>query len=104
MARQRIDELVAAIPAEKRTAVYAGTKATHEKRTLLLADHFADPDRLRRWAGEIKQHVLENLDTYLPQVEARLTTTKERAKIAAAESSSGLPGWSDLVMAALTPA
>ena len=72
MARQRIDELVAAMPADRRAAVYAGTKTTHEKRTLLLADHFTDPDQLRRWAGEIKQHVLENLDTYLPQVEAKL--------------------------------
>ncbi len=72
MARQRIDAFAARIPADTRAAVYLGTKTTHEKRTLLLADHFADADRLRRWAGEVKQHVLENLDTYLPQVEARL--------------------------------
>jgi len=72
MARQSIDAFIAALPAEKRAAVYAGTKTTHEKRAQLLLDHFVDSDRLRRWAGEIKQHVLENLDTYLPQVEAKL--------------------------------
>jgi L-lactate dehydrogenase complex protein LldF len=38
----------------------------------LLFDQFADPNRLRELAGEIKQHALENLDTYLPQAEARL--------------------------------
>ena len=72
MARQRIDEFVARVPAATRAAVYAGTKATHEKRVGLLADHFADSDRLRVWAGQVRQHVLEHLDTYLPQVEAKL--------------------------------
>jgi len=72
MARQPIDEFAARVPADKRAAVYLGTKTTHEKRTQLLADHFTDPDRLRQWAGQVKQHVLENLDTYLPQVEAKL--------------------------------
>ena len=72
MARQRIDEFVARVPAATRAAVYAGTKATHEKRVGLLADHFADSDRLRAWAGQVRQHVLEHLDTYLPQVEAKL--------------------------------
>ena len=33
---------------------------------------YADPDRLRTLAGKIKQHVVENLDTYLPAVEARM--------------------------------
>jgi L-lactate dehydrogenase complex protein LldF len=60
------------MPADKRAAVYQSTKATHEKRTSMLFDQFADPNRLRQLAGEIKQHVVENLDTYLPQVEAKL--------------------------------
>ncbi len=83
MARQPIDQVVAAMPADKRAAVYLGTKTTHEKRTQLLADHFADPDQLRRWAGQVKQHVLENLDTYLPQVEARLKANGARVHWAA---------------------
>jgi L-lactate dehydrogenase complex protein LldF len=53
-------------------AVYDGSKIGHEKRTKLLFDHYGRPDRLRALAGEIKQHVVENLDTYLPAVEARL--------------------------------
>lgn len=69
---QPLDQFAVEVPADQRTAVYGATKATHEKRTALLPDHFADPDRLRVLAGEIKQHVIENLDTYLPQVEARL--------------------------------
>ena len=38
----------------------------------MLFSHYADPDRLRALAGEIKQHVVENLDTYLPSLEQRL--------------------------------
>lgn len=72
MAVQPIDEYARRLPASTRAAVYDGTKKTHEKRTKLLFDHFGDPDRLRRLAGEIKQHVVENLDTYLPMAEAKL--------------------------------
>jgi L-lactate dehydrogenase complex protein LldF len=69
---QQIDQFAAELKADKRASVYQSTKATHEKRTKLLFDQFADPDRLRALAGEIKQHAIENLDTYLPQVEAKL--------------------------------
>jgi L-lactate dehydrogenase complex protein LldF len=69
---QAIDRFAATLPAETRASVYQSTKATHEKRTRLLFDQFPDPDRLRTLAGEIKQHAIENLDTYLPQAEARL--------------------------------
>jgi L-lactate dehydrogenase complex protein LldF len=72
MAVQPIDRFARTLPPDKRAAVYLGTKATHEKRAKLLIDRFGDPDRLRRLAGEIKQHVVENLDTYLPAVEAKL--------------------------------
>jgi L-lactate dehydrogenase complex protein LldF len=72
MASQPIDHAAATMPADKRASVYQSTKSTHEKRTKLLYDHFNDPDHVRRTAGEIKQHVVENLDTYLPAVEARL--------------------------------
>ncbi len=70
--KQPLDQYATDLPAAKRAAVYQGTKVTHEKRTKLLFDQFADPNRLRTIAGEIKQHVVENLDTYLPQVEAKL--------------------------------
>jgi len=70
--RQPLDTFSTTLPPDKRASVYQSTKATHEKRTKLLFDHFADPNRLRELAGEIKQHTLEHLDTYLPAVEAKL--------------------------------
>jgi L-lactate dehydrogenase complex protein LldF len=69
---QQIDQFAAELKADKRASVYQSTKTTHEKRTKLLFDEFADPNRLRQIAGEIKQHTLENLDTYLPAVEAKM--------------------------------
>ncbi len=69
---QQIDQFAAELKADKRASVYQSTKATHEKRTTMLFDQFADPNRLREIAGEIKQHVIENLDTYLPAVEAKM--------------------------------
>jgi L-lactate dehydrogenase complex protein LldF len=72
MSRQPIDQFATTLPADKRASVYQSTKATHEKRTKLLFDEFPDPNRLRRLAGEIKQHTLEHLDTYLPAVEAKM--------------------------------
>ncbi|MDE3083940.1 MAG: iron-sulfur cluster-binding protein, partial [Verrucomicrobiota bacterium] len=62
----------ASLAEKKRAAVYASSKASHEKRTQVLFSHYKNPDALRRLAGEIKQHTLENLDTYLPRVESRL--------------------------------
>jgi L-lactate dehydrogenase complex protein LldF len=72
MRTQPIDQAAAHLGAETKAAVYEGSKIGHEKRTKLLFDHYADPNRLRSLAGEVKQHVVENLDTYLPAVEARL--------------------------------
>ncbi len=69
---QQIDQFAAELRADKRASVYQSTKLTHEKRTQMLFDQFADPNRLRAIAGAIKQHALENLDTYLPAAEARL--------------------------------
>ncbi len=72
MRTQPIDKVAETLGKETRSAVYEGSKIGHEKRTKLLFDHFADPNRLRQLAGEIKQHVVENLDAYLPAVEASL--------------------------------
>ena len=55
---QQIDQFAAELKADKRASVYQSTKGTHEKRTKLLFDEFADPNHLRRIAGEIKQHVI----------------------------------------------
>ena len=69
---QQIDQFAAHLKADTRASVYQSTKLTHEKRTKMLFDQFADPNRMRAIAGEIKQHAIENLDTYLPAVEAKL--------------------------------
>ena len=45
---QPIDQFATTLAPEKRQSVYGGTKATHEKRTKLLAAQFAEPDHLRR--------------------------------------------------------
>jgi L-lactate dehydrogenase complex protein LldF len=72
MKAQPIDVFAQKLAAERQAAVRGGTKATHEKRTVMLAEHFTDSQQLREMAGQIKQHTIENLDTYLPRVEAKL--------------------------------
>ena len=69
---QQIDQFASELKADKRASVYQSTKGTHEKRTKLLFDEYAEPDHLREIAGQIKQHAIENLDTYLPAVEAKM--------------------------------
>lgn len=69
---QPIDQFAGELAPDKRRSVYQSTKSTHEKRTKMLFEQFSDPDRLRRLAGEIKQHAIENLDTLLPLAEERL--------------------------------
>lgn len=72
MKYQQIDQYAAKISGEKRAAVYGGSKAGYDSRTRALFTQYSNPDKLRVLAGEIKQHTLENLDTYLPQVEAKM--------------------------------
>jgi L-lactate dehydrogenase complex protein LldF len=78
MRTQPIDQYASRVGEETRNAVYEGSKIGHEKRTKVLFDHYADPDRLRALAGEIKQHVVVNRDSYLPAVEERLTANGAR--------------------------
>ncbi len=72
MATQQIDQFARTLAPDTKAAVYDGSKKGHEKRTQVLFDHLPDANWLRQIAGEIKQHVVENLDAYLPQVEAKL--------------------------------
>ncbi|RRJ94659.1 iron-sulfur cluster-binding protein [Opitutaceae bacterium TAV4] len=74
--RQPIDQFAARLAADKpatRAAVYDGSKSGYDARLRALTNSYTTPNKLRHLAGRIKQHVVENLDTYLPQVEARLT-------------------------------
>ncbi len=73
MAHQPIDTFASCLKPETQAAVYDGSKKGHEKRTKVLFDNYANPDDLRKLAGNIKQHVVENLDTYLPKAEEALT-------------------------------
>lgn len=68
-----MDQFATTLPADKRASVYRGAKRMTDRRMTVLPDHFTSPDALRRRAGEIKQHVVENLDKYLPAAEAAFT-------------------------------
>ena len=71
MALSSLDQFAAAQNPERRNSVRTSAKLSYGKRTEILFKDFTDPDKLRKLAGNIKQHVIENLDVYLPQVEAR---------------------------------
>jgi L-lactate dehydrogenase complex protein LldF len=73
MKYQPLDQFAHKLKPETRAAVYDGSKKGYDARTRVLFDHYEDPNRLRKLAGQIKQHVVENLDKYLPEVEAKLT-------------------------------
>ena len=88
---QQIDEYAARLRPETKAAVHSGSKAGHEKRTKVLFDHYIDPDQLRKIAGDIKQHVVENLDTYLPAVEAKLRANGVHVHWAATAEAAGCP-------------
>ena len=94
MRYQPIDQFLTTLPADKRASVYQSTKATHEKRTKLLFDEFPDPNHLRRIAGEIKQHTLENLDTYLPAVEAKMKANGVKVHWASTAEAASSGCWS----------
>lgn len=72
MKAQQIDSFALNLQDEIQRAVYDGTVSGYEKRTESLFTDYADPDLLRKTAGEIKQHTIENLDTYLVQAEEKL--------------------------------
>ena len=68
MARQPIDRWVEQLPREVYASVYDGAKSTHEKRTDVVNEDLGDDlASLRRLAGQIKRHTLDNLDAYLPK-------------------------------------
>ena len=72
-AAQVIDHFAADLRDGVKKSVHHASKVKTEKRVAILQDDFADPDALRKTAGEIKQHTLEHLDRYLEQAEANLT-------------------------------
>jgi L-lactate dehydrogenase complex protein LldF len=72
LSRQQLDRYAAMLSGEVKAAVLDGATAGVDKRAEVLAADFADPDRLRRTAGRIRQHALDHLHEYLPRAEAQL--------------------------------
>lgn len=71
--KQSIDEFSVEIDPTVKQSVYQSSKVKTERRRDILWKDYDDPDALRRLAGKIKQHTLENLDRYLEQAEKQLT-------------------------------
>ena len=69
---QPIDRHAANLPADQQRAVHGYTSLRTENRRIILEADFTRPDDLRRIAGAIKQHTLENLEPYLEQAEKSL--------------------------------
>jgi len=73
MARQKIDTYARRLDASVRAAVHDNSAAGTAARLRALGNDYADYDALRRLAGTIRQHAIENLDRYLAQAEENLT-------------------------------
>lgn len=73
MAKQPIDTYAAHVAPGLQEVVHHSTAATTDRRYQLLAEDFSDADALRKLAGAIRQHAIENLDKYLAQAEESLT-------------------------------
>ena len=67
-----IDEFARKLRPQTQQAVRSSTKISYDRRLNTLFTDYPHANELRQLAGQIKQHVIENLDTYLPAVEARL--------------------------------
>lgn len=80
---QKIDTFARQLPSERRASVYDGSKTGTEKRVGVVFKDYEDPDALRRLAGQIKQHTLENLDRYLPEAVAALERNGVKVHFAA---------------------
>lgn len=72
MSSQIIDKFAADLDGGVRNSVRGGSAAGTDKRAKVLFDDFPDADRMRRLAGEVKQHTLDHLDQYLEKAEASL--------------------------------
>lgn len=69
---QEIDQYAVNLTPDVRASVHGSSKIKTEKRADILRDDYPDADALRRTAGQVKQHTLENLDTYLEKAEDAL--------------------------------
>ncbi|KAF0096204.1 MAG: hypothetical protein E1N59_171 [Puniceicoccaceae bacterium 5H] len=72
MKHQEIDTFSEVLAADVKEAVRAGSASGVSKRREILAADFPDANAIRELAGQIKQHTLEHLDTYLEQAEQKM--------------------------------
>jgi L-lactate dehydrogenase complex protein LldF len=72
MAEQKIELFARRLDRGVQQAVHNNSAAGTEKRYSVLGTDYSAPDDLRRLAGQIRQHSIEHLDTYLEQAEQSL--------------------------------
>ena len=82
---QLIDTYASEISEEKQASVMDGTSSGTEKRYDVLFRDYKDPDAIRKVAGQIKQHTLENLGTYLKAAEEKLTANGTKVHFASTD-------------------
>jgi L-lactate dehydrogenase complex protein LldF len=82
---QPIDKFAAAVGGEVYQSVHSSSAIKSDKRQQLLSTDYPNPKRLREIAGQIKQHVLESLDRYLPQAVESLERNGVKVHFAADE-------------------
>ncbi len=70
--KQTIDLHARELPRHIAQSVRHSSKVKTEARQAILDRDYAEPDRLRRLAGQIKQHTLDHLDEYLAMAEQAL--------------------------------
>lgn len=80
--QQQIDAFARDLKEGVYDAVYDGSKKKTERRVAALEQDYPEPDRLREVAGQLKQHTLEHLDTYLEQAEQRLSANGAKVHFA----------------------
>lgn len=81
--RQPIDAWTRDIDPEVKTSVLSASRKKILSRADALQSGFADPDALRRLAGQVKQHTLEHLDEYLDRAVSRLEANGAKTHFAA---------------------
>jgi L-lactate dehydrogenase complex protein LldF len=72
MKTPQLDQFAKQLRPATQKAVYASTKISYDRRAVTLFGDYPHANQLREIAGKIKQHVIENLDTYLPAMEKKL--------------------------------
>ncbi|MEO6846660.1 MAG: LutB/LldF family L-lactate oxidation iron-sulfur protein [Chthoniobacterales bacterium] len=83
MKTQPIDQFAAHLSHEVHTSVRdSSVKRTAQRKDALWKD-FEDPNALRRLAGQIKQHTLDHLDTYIEKAESALKANGAQVHFAA---------------------